>query len=537
MVNYTRKKKGGKYVGEGTYGCVFTEEPLKCKSQNSRDKRKVISKLLNRGSADEEYIESQIWADIDPKQEFSLWADKYCKLDTDNIKSSDEMDKCHVNYKNDIKSRRLIFYQYGGKDLYKLEPEPKNYINLFKGFANLLHGISIAHKNNIAHMDIKEPNIVVEVKNDSIILRFIDFGLQLVTDEININNYNLTTYKTVYSYWPYELAFYDGKTSIRDVNDHYDRFYDNIRSNVYNYTQRNYFDKNWVLKPVGEFINSARQVNLDTLFKSVDVFALGVVLIRIVERYFCHVLGLNSNNDDEIKINLNNKRRFISELTKENFETEEVYNIHVDLANHITKPLLLLGQKMTSLEPNKRPTAEKALEEYKSYFNAFERYLQAKKIHTALKNMNVFNSSVVDDIPMTLTPSVKSASRKSASRKSVNKKSASKKPLAVNPDAVDSVNKKSVNKKSASKKPSIKKPSIKKPSIKIPDIIPKTADELKLIYKNSTRVPLALNKIVLVAKLLGSKLTVGLARKEQYFNDIIALAKEKYNLDYNLEPI
>ena len=138
---------------------------------------------------------------------------------------------------------------------------------------------------------------------------------------------------------------------------------------------------------------------------------------------------------------------------------------------------------------------------------------------------------------MTLTPSVKSASRKSASRKSVNKKSASKKPLAVNPDAVDSVNKKSVNKKSASKKPSIKKPSIKKPSIKIPDIIPKTADELKLIYKNSTRVPLALNKIVLVAKLLGSKLTVGLARKEQYFNDIIALAKEKYNLDYNLEPI
>jgi len=526
MVNYTRKK-GGRYVGEGTYGCVFTEEPLKCKSQNSRDKRKVISKLLDRSSADEEYIESQIWADIDPKQEFSLWADKYCKLDTDDVKPSDEMEKCGVQYKNAIKSRRLVFYQYGGKDLYKLEPEPKNYVNLFKGFANLLHGISIAHKNNIAHMDIKEPNIVAEVKNDSIILRFIDFGLQLVTDEIDINNYKLTVYKNVYPYWPYELAFYDGKTSIRDINDHYDSFYDNIRQNVYNYTQRNYFDKNWVVKSVGEFINSARNVKLDTVFQSTDVFALGVVLIRLIERYFLHVLGVNSNNDDEIKIVMNSKRVFISELTKADFRSEQEYNLHVDIATHITKPLLLLGQKMTSLDASMRPTAEKALEEYKSHFNAFEKYLQPKKVYNALQNMNIFNTAVLDDVPMTVTPSVKSASRKSASRKSGSRKSGSKKPISINPAVVDSV----------SKKPPTKKSATKKPTVNIPNIIPKTADELKEIYKNSIRVPLALNKIVLIAKLLGSKLTVGLAKKEQYFNDIIRLAKEKYNLDYKLELI
>jgi len=129
---------------------------------------------------------------------------------------------------------------------------------------------------------------------------------------------------------------------------------------------------------------------------------------------------------------------------------------------------------------------------------------------------------VLDDVPMTVTPSVKSASRKSASRKS-----ASKKPLAINPAVVDSV----------SKKPPTKKSATKKPTVNIPNIIPKTADELKEIYKNSIRVPLALNKIVLIAKLLGSKLTVGLAKKEQYFNDIIRLAKEKYNLDYKLELI
>ena len=192
---------------------------------------------------------------------------------------------------------------------------------------------------------------------------------------------------------------------------------------------------------------------------------------------------------------------------------------------------------MTSLDASMRPTAEEAFEEYKSYFNAFQTYLQPKKVYKALQNMNIFNSSVIDNIPMTVTPSVKSASRKSGSRKSGSRKSATRKSPSINPAVVDSVSRKPPSAKVNSKKSASRKSASKKPAIKIPNIIPTTADELKQIYKNSIRVPLALNKIVLIAKLLGSKLTVGLAKKEQYFNDIITLAKQKYNLDYKLELI
>lgn len=495
----TRKLKGGRYVGQGTYGCVFTEPPLKCKSQNSRNTRKVISKMLNRKYANEEYIESQVWADIDPKQEFSIWADKYCKIDPANIKHDDEMEKCSVSYKNNIQSRRLIFYPYGGQDLYKLEPNSKIYINLFKGFANLLHGISIAHKNNITHMDIKEPNIVVEVKDKEIVMRFIDFGLQIMTDEFDPSVYKNTMYKNVYIYWPYELAFYDNNTSIKNVNDHYNSFYDNIRDNVYNYTQKNYFNEEWMVKPVNEFINAARTVNLNTLFKKVDIFSLGVVLARLVERYFNHVLGLNSKKENEIKINIG-RRKFISDLSKEDFYSEEEYQFHMDVAEHITKPLLLLSQKMTSIDPNKRPSAENALKEYKSFFNAFETYLQPKKVYNGLVRMNIFNNEALDDIPMTTTPSVKS----------------SKKTVKVTP--------------------TFKEPSVK--SLKnLPDEVPKTSDELKKIYKMAIRKPYELNNIVKVARALGSKLPAGYSTKSEFLNDIIRLAKEKYNHDYGIELV
>jgi serine/threonine protein kinase len=505
MVNYTRKK-GGRYVGQGTYGCVFTEPPLKCKNQNSRNTRKVISKLLNREAANEEYIESQVWADIDPKQEFSIWADKYCKIDTNNIKHSDEMERCTVAYKNAPQSRRLIFYPYGGQDLHKLRPNSKNYINLFKGFANLLHGISIAHKNNIAHMDIKEPNIVVEVKYNEIIMRFIDFGLQIMTDEFNPNSYKNTMYKNVYIYWPYELAFYDRKTSIKNVNDHYDNFYENIKDSVYNYTQSNYFNERWSVKPVNEFINAARTVNLDNLFEKVDIFSLGVVLSRLVERYFGHVLGLNLKKENEIKVNIGT-RKFISQTTDEDFYSKEEQQFHNDIATHITKPLLLLSQKMTSLDANKRPTAENALKEYKTFFNAFDKYLQSKKVYNGLAHMNIFDTSALDDVPMTTTPSVRS------SKKSV--KTASIKSI---------------------KEPNIK--SSKVASVKpLPDNVPKTGTELKNIYKMAIKKPLELNNIVKIARALGSTLPAGHSKKGEFLNDIIRLAKEKYDHEYGIELI
>ena len=93
MVNYTRKKnqrskRGGKYIAEGTYGCVFGEPPLKCKDEDSRQSDSIASKLMNYEQAEDEFEESAKWREIDKEQTFSLSATKMCEVDETNIKPS-----------------------------------------------------------------------------------------------------------------------------------------------------------------------------------------------------------------------------------------------------------------------------------------------------------------------------------------------------------------------------------------------------------------------------------------------------------------
>jgi hypothetical protein len=81
--------------------------------------------------------------------------------------------------------------------------------------------------------------------------------------------------------------------------------------------------------------------------------------------------------------------------------------------------------------------------------------LKTRNIFNGLKNMRIFNTSAVDDIPMTATPSVKSGNRKSVNRKAVNRNPGNKKALTVNPDVVDSVRRQSYSNKPANKEPAI----------------------------------------------------------------------------------
>jgi hypothetical protein len=57
MVNYTRKK-GGKFIAQGSYGCVFGP-PLKCKEDSERMNNSHISKFMRKNNAESELKESQ----------------------------------------------------------------------------------------------------------------------------------------------------------------------------------------------------------------------------------------------------------------------------------------------------------------------------------------------------------------------------------------------------------------------------------------------------------------------------------------------
>ena len=473
MLTLTRKK-GGRFIGKGTYGCVFGGPPLKCKSQEKRDTRKVISKLMKKDSAKDEYMDSELWKDIDPKQEFSIWADKYCVFDKKDVKPTDEYTKCDIKF--GVSPTRLVFYPYGGEDLHHLKPKPSFYIPLFTSFCGLLRGVSIAHKKGLAHMDIKEPNIVASEKGH---LRLIDFGFTVIIDEFNKKDKSNEIYLSTYKYWPYELHFYNYEKTKGNYRKHMLDFYDNLGI-TYDYTQNGYYDNSWMRFPSYDFSNLIEKINYNNtheLFSKVDVFSLGVVLIRLVERYFHHVMGENNN----VKVVEITKKYKIIELAGERKQ------YHDNIIKYITKPMLTLGQSMVDLDPSKRPSAKKAAEIYEKILPNIEIYLEKSLITKALSNMNIFDTKPIDDSPLSSPESTK--------------------------EEIEEIVK-----------------SIPVIEVAKPVEIPKTDADLKKLYEDSERYVDEDSQIVQVARKLGSRVNFSGKTKLAVIGDITKKIKKTLGL-------
>ena len=67
-----RRLRGGKYIGEGSYGCTFTDPPLKCKSNATRRNASQLSKMMHANSATEELAKSNLFRAIDTTEQFLI---------------------------------------------------------------------------------------------------------------------------------------------------------------------------------------------------------------------------------------------------------------------------------------------------------------------------------------------------------------------------------------------------------------------------------------------------------------------------------
>jgi len=235
-----------------------------------------------------------------------------------------------------------------------------------------------------------------------------------------------------------------------------------------------------------------------------------MVLIRLVKRYFNHLLALNSENKNEIKISIHGKKDkiLISSLTKEDFPNEKIFDYQKELAEYVTKPLLELGQQMVLLDPTKRINAAKAAEEYEKIIPNLEKYLTLKKVYNGLKDLKILNIESTDFIPNTKTPSLESL------------------PKQTSPSRKKSV------KKINSKKISFEPFKARKISFPPENNTTTRKEKLDKIYEKSMKYPLELNRIVKIARALGSTLPEKTTTREEFRDDIIRLAKgTKRNFD------
>ena len=229
--------KGGKFLGEGSYGCVVSPA-ISCKINKSRKLRKSstsmksnnptkpnklnttldksVSKIIiapTKNDKDEISISNKL-KQLDPKNKYFITFQDACyikqmpdkrsntvkvEFDNDSYETYDILDNkkydkeyCPIDLR--LKPINLIM-PYGGYDLLTIIDKKQTNPNiilirnmLFKNFKlcfrHLLFGIKTMHDSRIVNRDIKKENIMMNYtlkdKKGNLEIKYIDFGLSSI---------------------------------------------------------------------------------------------------------------------------------------------------------------------------------------------------------------------------------------------------------------------------------------------------------------------------------------------------------------------
>lgn len=290
-------KKGGKLLGQGSYGCVF-DPPIKCTGETN--KRDGVGKVMKTRHVQGEIDMNNMLLKIDPTGEFTnpmLSSD--CKVLKKSITNKDESNNinriCEVTDTLDMnKEYSQILYKYKGKDL--LHVRDLDVMHMM----NVIYGVLTLQKNNLCHRDIKEGNILA-IKDKYIL---IDFGISIELDKVYTKSEN-DFHMHDYVYYPPEFKIYaimnymmqhkehsktkeqlmmnvakemDSQYFKKEAYQHYSelfkayRYKKNVKKDVHNAIER-------MVKDTFDMSEKQKKAYFTNLARYVDVFSIGHVLL------------------------------------------------------------------------------------------------------------------------------------------------------------------------------------------------------------------------------------------------------------------
>lgn len=326
--NLTRKKKGGKFLGQGSYGCAFLPT-IACEGEDvvANDS---ISKLMRCEDAYDEYRVSSILKPIDPQQQYFLYPKRICKVDLEDrtipqaniakcgfsgvlynslklnktIKktSGKTNDPCSQYPDISKKSPVSIQYVYGGKDLTEVNV-PKDDTKIFmEDLNNLFEGLAKLHKTGFVHFDIKRENTVaLKEANGHYKIRFIDFGFltrpALYKAPSDIRDMEGLYY---YMFYPYDTRFLISRFDERNISrDDIMRWQSlKLKSVVANgLPQESVASVNYesMFKLYIDLQRIDPRERRDMIMKKADVFMLGIILAEVYKQLFGISPSLSAN--------------------------------------------------------------------------------------------------------------------------------------------------------------------------------------------------------------------------------------------------
>ena len=230
----SRKQCGGKYIGEGTYGCVFSPPIINADipfKEPANDK--YISKILSEDASHAELNIQTLIKAVDPHNHFFLTYKNVYPLNTFHKTDQDGKMKClpncgitALNKRNIQETDSLcsynpsnlvnITYENGGVALdgllhnkaIQLKDLMVPFYGLICGLCMLLKTYNSSNgtiiKPSIIHGDIKKDNVLYDQSHKR--LRYIDLGLSIYSNTLFTNT--LFNQQNCYREHPYDFYFF-----------------------------------------------------------------------------------------------------------------------------------------------------------------------------------------------------------------------------------------------------------------------------------------------------------------------------------------
>lgn len=328
--------EGGKFLGSGTYGCIFYP-PIKCNNNIFSTQNGVGKIFADNKESDIEKNTGKKINSIDKNGDFTNPLIHSCKVSLANIIKNDTNKQCvHAKVNKDYEQ---LIYKYKGVDYshflrnveYNLFDEKTvNYmLNLFKS-------VKVLQTNKMLHLDIKPENILI-TENDRLLL--IDFGLARSFDEIY--DIKKSHYLLEYDYhiYPPEFKSFLAIKSLKKnavmstIGTSSPKYFTTWKKKIFRYMHnwyagyqhiQQYFDEIGVFFPDLECENSRFFTHLEFLMlqkkmnhtscfcniyndfvHKIDVFSIGIVLLYT----YC-------NASDKKKLDGKRKYEFIKLIRK-----------------------------------------------------------------------------------------------------------------------------------------------------------------------------------------------------------------------------
>lgn len=204
--------RGGKFLGEGTYGCVFHPTIKKCNilnantNTNSKQSNYVSKVFTNVTEAHKDFNQGKVMSRIDSNNDYTIVPISMCELTLKELKDVEvEYGKCnklaeeYMEYSDGIVQ---VVYSEKGIPLDDYMKQNKLTVSNVLDIAEyLIKGVKFFKDNKVIHHDIKPPNIVMTADNKP---KYIDFGLSQ-----EYSTFFEHAFGANYRYWSKEMGLYD----------------------------------------------------------------------------------------------------------------------------------------------------------------------------------------------------------------------------------------------------------------------------------------------------------------------------------------